>query len=131
MASHPALKTGQCVVMDGHNLSAKHVIHTVGPRVRGGRVTSQDESDLAAAVSAVLSAAAGAGAVSIAIPCISTGIFGFPVQSACDIIVRVCREYCACSQDTSLRSILLIDIDQSKVDALRQEEGSLRVNWQP
>ncbi|GIQ86398.1 hypothetical protein KIPB_008247, partial [Kipferlia bialata] len=113
------LGNGQCVLMSGHDLPAKYVLHTVGPRVMD-RPTPKDERDLAAAVRNSLAIASNAHVTSIAIPCISTGIFGFPVRLACSIIVRACREYCQGVGKTSLRSIVLMDMDQGKVDVLRQ-----------
>jgi O-acetyl-ADP-ribose deacetylase len=78
---HPdGLPTGEAVATPGGRLPARWVIHTVGPvwGSHGGR-----ESDLLAscyARSLALAAAQGLG--TIAFPAISTGIFGFPRETA-------------------------------------------------
>ncbi|GIQ89422.1 hypothetical protein KIPB_011887, partial [Kipferlia bialata] len=113
--------TGQCVLMDAHNLQPiRFVVHTVGPSVRGS-VTPQDERHLSSAVSSSLYAAAEEGAASIAIPCISTGIFGFPVDKACSLIVGACTKFAASPPPgNTLRSIVLIDISTDRVQTLKQ-----------
>jgi O-acetyl-ADP-ribose deacetylase (regulator of RNase III) len=67
----------------GFRLAARHVIHAVGPIWSGG---DRGEDDLLASCYArSLELAGGAGFVSIAFPCISTGIFGFPKERAARI----------------------------------------------
>ena len=78
--------TGQAKITRGHNLPAKHVIHTVGPVWRGGG-HGEDEL-LASCYRASLALAAKHGLKSIAFPSISTGVYGFPIERAARIALR-------------------------------------------
>ncbi len=81
--------TGEARITGGHRLSARHVIHTVGPVWSGG---DADEDDLlAACYRNSLSLAAAHGLVSIAFPAISTGVYRFPADRAAAIAVREIR----------------------------------------
>jgi len=77
-------KTGKAKITRGYNLPAKHVIHTVGPvylRETSGRSARLLEecyrNCLLLAIENNLK--------SIAFPCISTGIFGYPIEDAATI----------------------------------------------
>jgi len=81
--------TGQARITPGFNLPARHIIHTVGPVWRGGR--SREPELLAACYRNSLQLAQEAGAASIAFPCISTGVYGYPAQAAAAIAVATVR----------------------------------------
>lgn len=77
--------TGEAKVTGGYRLSARWVIHTVGPVWRGG---DDGEADLlASCYRRSLEEAERVGADSIAFPGISTGIYGFPIDPAAEIAV--------------------------------------------
>lgn len=81
---------GQAKVTKGYRLSALYVIHTVGPVWRGG---GQGEAlTLASCYRNSLARAEERGVRTIAFPCISTGIYGFPADQAARIAVETCRE---------------------------------------
>lgn len=82
--------TGEARITPGFRLRARHVIHAVGPVWHGG--AAGEAEALAAAYRACLRLAAEHGLRSIAFPAISTGIYGYPLQPATDIAVRVVRE---------------------------------------
>lgn len=77
--------TGEARITGGHDLPARHVIHTVGPVWHGGD-RGEDEL-LAACYRNSLDLAEDNGLSSIAFPAISTGIFGYPLERATDIAV--------------------------------------------
>lgn len=83
--------TGTATVTGGYHLPAAHVIHTVGPIVQG-EPTSEHEALLASSYQSCLLAAEDLRATSIALCCISTGIFGYPKAEAATIAVRTVRE---------------------------------------
>jgi O-acetyl-ADP-ribose deacetylase (regulator of RNase III) len=72
---------GTAVMTAAGNLKARWVIHAVGPRMGEG----DEDKKLAAAVRAALALADRRGIKSIALPAISTGNFGFPVDRAARI----------------------------------------------
>ena len=83
-------KTGDAKLTRGYRLPAKFVIHAVGPVWHGG--AGGEAARLASCYRRSLEVAAGAGIRSIAFPGISTGIYGYPVESAAGIAVRAVRE---------------------------------------
>lgn len=80
---------GDAVVTGAGNLAAKWVIHAVGPL---GSDPDRDRK-LASACRAALARAAEIGAASIALPAISTGVFGFPIEDAAKILVETARDF--------------------------------------
>lgn len=77
--------TGDAKITGGFRLPARFVIHAVGPVWNGG--TRGEPALLASCYRRSLELACGAGARSVAFPCISTGVYGYPVESAARIAV--------------------------------------------
>jgi len=78
--------TGQAKVTAGYNLSAKHVIHTVGPVWHGG---ARGEDDLlASCYRTSLALAEQHDCRTVAFPSVSTGAYGFPIERASRIALR-------------------------------------------
>jgi len=98
---------GEAKLTRGHQLPAKFVIHTVGPVWQGGR-RDEDET-LARCYRNVLRLAAVHGFASVAIPAISTGAYGFPLDRAAAIAVREVHEFLA--KDSFVQRILLVCYD--------------------
>jgi O-acetyl-ADP-ribose deacetylase (regulator of RNase III) len=83
--------TGQARLTRGYRLPAKFVIHTVGPIWHGG---NQNEAELlASCYRKSLSIAAAQQMTSIAFPCISTGVYGYPPEQACKVAIAAVRDY--------------------------------------
>ena len=78
-------ETGAAKVTPGYRLSAKHIIHAVGPVWQGGG--AGEEELLASCYRTALNLAAAHGLSSIAFPAISTGIFDYPPDRAARIAV--------------------------------------------
>ena len=83
--------TGEARITPGFKLPAKFVIHTVGPVYRDGQHGEPEK--LAACYRNALALAAENGCKSIAFPCISTGVYGYPIEAAAKIAVREVREF--------------------------------------
>jgi len=75
---------GEARITGGYNLTARHVIHTVGPVYSG---TAQDKRLLAACYQNSLKLAVEYGLTSISFPAISCGVYGYPITEACRIAV--------------------------------------------
>lgn len=84
-------KTGQAKITAGYQLPAKQVIHTVGPVWRGGGYGEPDL--LASCYRNSLDLALENGVRTIAFPCISTGIYGYPIELAAHTAVDTCQAY--------------------------------------
>jgi O-acetyl-ADP-ribose deacetylase (regulator of RNase III) len=81
---------GAAVVTDGFDLAARFIIHTVGPVWRGG--LHDEATTLASCYRSVLAAAGEIGARSVAIPAISTGVYGYPPELAAAVAVSTVTE---------------------------------------
>jgi O-acetyl-ADP-ribose deacetylase (regulator of RNase III) len=81
--------TGDAKPTTGGRLPARWVIHTVGPVWRGG---GEGEAELLASCHRrSLEVARELGARTVAFPAISTGVYGYPVESAADVAVAAVR----------------------------------------
>jgi O-acetyl-ADP-ribose deacetylase (regulator of RNase III) len=83
--------TGEARITPGFDLPARWVVHTVGP-VWGAQPDSDSHHLLASCYRACLRLAAGVGARSIAFPCVSTGVYGYPPDRAARVAVETVRE---------------------------------------
>jgi O-acetyl-ADP-ribose deacetylase (regulator of RNase III) len=79
-------ETGDARITGGHGLAAAHVIHTVGPVYKGGG--HGEAGLLASTYRRSLEIAREHGLESIAFPCISTGVFGYPAEEAASIALE-------------------------------------------
>lgn len=96
----------------GGLLPAKYVIHTVGPVWGDG----DEDHKLESAVTGSLRVAEELKCSSIALPAISTGIFGFPKERAAGLIFAAMEKYFAVNSSSGLKTIKLVLYDQSTVD---------------
>ena len=94
--------TGEARITAGYRLAAKHIIHTVGPVWRGG--SSGEPELLASCYRNSLALAAEHGIETIAFPCISTGIYGYPSSAAADIAVATTRS-CLAGNKSGIREV--------------------------
>lgn len=92
--------TGEARITPGFRLPAKAVIHTVGPVYRDGGHGEPER--LAACYRNSLTLAAENGLRSVAFPCISTGVYGYPIREAAEIAVREVRDFLAGHPDMSV-----------------------------
>lgn len=78
--------TGDARITAGYRLPARHVIHAVGPRWRGG--DKGEPEALASCYRRALELAAEHGLRTVAFPAISQGIYGYPPEQATAVAVR-------------------------------------------
>lgn len=100
----------------GGRLPSKYVIHAVGPVWGDGN----EDDKLTAAVTGSLRLADELKCSSLALPAISTGIFGFPKDRAARIIFSAIENYLAESSSSGLKTIRLVLYDQPTVDVFVQ-----------
>ncbi len=81
--------TGDAKRTRGFRLRARHVVHAVGPIWYGG--ASHEPQLLAACYRRAIELAAEVHATSIAFPCISTGVYGYPKDRAAPIAIAAVR----------------------------------------
>ncbi|MDQ6885997.1 MAG: macro domain-containing protein [Gemmatimonadota bacterium] len=86
------VRSGSAVLTAGFRLSARYVVHAVGPIWKDGH--SGEPEELERAYEASFRVAWATGVVrTIAFPAISTGLYGYPKQEAAAIAVRVMRRH--------------------------------------
>ncbi len=85
-------QTGEAKITKGYNLSAKHVIHTVGP-IYSRESKERNEMLLRACYENSLKVAMQHGLKSISFPAISTGIFGYPIEEAAKIAITTIMNF--------------------------------------
>jgi O-acetyl-ADP-ribose deacetylase (regulator of RNase III) len=108
--------TGEARRTRGHRLSARHIIHTVGPIWRNG--TANEAELLASCYRSRLALAFEVSAQTIAFPCISTGVYGYPKMDACIIAVRTVRDWLA--QHDVPREVLFCCFSDSDAQLYRE-----------
>ena len=99
--------TGEAKATGAYGLPARHVIHTVGPVWQGGRM--QEAEALAACHQNAISLAAELGCRTVAIPAISTGAFGYPLEEAARVAVAATRDALAVQDVVERVSFVLFD----------------------
>ncbi len=97
--------TGDAVATPGFDLPARSVIHTVGPVYVGGDFGEAEQ--LASCYRRVLDVANEIGARTVAIPAISTGIYGYPADEAARIAVGTL----VASDSRSVDEVILVAFD--------------------
>ena len=80
---------GTAVMTGAGHLRAKQVIHAVGPQMGDG----DEDKKLASAIRAALALADRRGMKSIALPAISTGVFGFPIERAARVMLTEIQRF--------------------------------------
>ncbi|XP_051800003.1 protein mono-ADP-ribosyltransferase PARP14-like [Acanthochromis polyacanthus] len=111
------IQTGNVVVTTGGNLKCKKLLHAVGPV--GGKAGGKERELLEQTVQKALNLSEMMEFQSIAIPCISSGVFGVPVTVCCEAIVTAVRKF-GSQGGRSLSKIILIDKRAEVVRAMKE-----------
>lgn len=106
---------GQAVMTVAGELPAKHVIHAVGPRMGEG----DEDRKLSMAVRSALAVADRNGLKSIALPAISTGSFGFPMDRAARIMLTEIHRYL--QGGTKIERVVVALFDEDAFQTFRRE----------
>jgi O-acetyl-ADP-ribose deacetylase len=108
---------GGCAVGDAkltsaYNLPAKNIIHTVGPRWATGEKGEREL--LASCYRRCVEIAERVRATSIAFPCISTGVYRFPVEIAAAIATKTVSG--CISESSSLKRVIFCCFSEADLD---------------
>lgn len=114
VAASGPFAVGDAVATGGHGLRVPVVVHAIGPRY--GVDVPSDEL-LAAAHRRAIEVADERGCTAVAMPAISTGIFGYPVDEAAPIALRAVGE--ALARCTSVEHVTFVLWDDATMDAYR------------
>ncbi|MBQ3668894.1 MAG: protein-ADP-ribose hydrolase [Clostridia bacterium] len=95
--------TGQAKITPAYNLPSSYIMHTVGPVV-GYQLKPGHEEQLASCYTACLRLTDKNALKSVAFPCISTGVFGYPKEQAAATAVKAVSGYLA--GDTQIEKVI-------------------------
>ena len=116
------LPTGKAVITTGGNLTARFVIHTVGPIWHG---SNKGEPELlASAYQESLKVAAENSLTSISFPSISTGAYGYPVAEAARIAIEAVVSFLK-QQNTSIKEIVFVLFDSAPFESYSSVLGKI------
>ena len=96
--------TGDAKITPGFSLPARHVIHTVGPVWTGG--DRSEQALLASCYRRSLELACERRLRSVAFPCISTGVYGYPKRDAARLAVATVGGFIENGYAAALREIV-------------------------
>ncbi|PVD29528.1 hypothetical protein C0Q70_08779 [Pomacea canaliculata] len=113
------LSEGDVLVSGPGKLPCKAIIHAVGPRYKGGN--TGEEKCLRNTVKHT----------SIAIPAISSGIFGYPVKEATRVIVQAVKLFFETNRDSSITDVQLTDILTDTVQEFQKALEAPISNYTP
>jgi O-acetyl-ADP-ribose deacetylase (regulator of RNase III) len=108
---------GQADITGAGTLPAKFVIHAVGPRMGEG----DEEKKLESAVRSSLDIADVKKLQSIAMPAISSGIFGFPKEKCAKILVNESKKYLQGNPISSIEVIEFCVFDEQTAQFFKKE----------
>ncbi len=109
------IEVGQAVITTGGQLKAKHVIHAAGM----GQDLRTDEAKIRAATYNSLRLAEENGLESIAFPAIGTGVGGFPMDKAAEIMIDEARKFLA--RAVHLKKIVFVLFDDYSYCIFQEE----------
>ena len=111
---HGKLRPGEVFVSHPGRLQCNSIAHALGVRWSGG--TNGEKDVLQSAVTVCLQEASRRKYKSIAIPALSTGMYGFPLTEACTTIVEAVNLFLTQTQG-SLQDVYVCDIVTGTVQA--------------
>lgn len=118
--------TGHAVYTSGGHLKAAYVIHAVGPRYKDGN--SGEAEKLSSAVKTALDIADKKKLKSIALPAISSGIFGYPMEPCAEVITKAITEYLSANAETNLEKVVICLFDDEAYTAFEKQLKNIPVS---
>jgi O-acetyl-ADP-ribose deacetylase len=121
--AHGPVRHAEPAWTTGGRLPCRYVIHAVGPVWNGSKGESRggiEDAQLDAAVMGSLRVADGLGLKSISLPAISTGVFGFPIERAADIILKAIRTYFETKSLSGIKTVRMVLYNSSSLSAFQK-----------
>lgn len=104
-------EVGDAVITPGFNLKAKYIIHTVGPFYSKFH-PEQNEALLTDCYNNSLDLARDNDIHSIAFPCISSGLYGYPIEESSEIAFRTVKKWLDDNDDYDMEVTLVCYTDK-------------------
>ena len=109
-----SIESGNAVITGGGRLTARHVIHAVGPRMGEG----DEDRKLKDATGNSLKVADDNSLKSLAFPAISTGIFGYPLDRCAAVMLMTTKEYLM--GETGIEKVVFCLFDSLALDTFEK-----------
>ncbi|KAK7799479.1 hypothetical protein U0070_008651 [Myodes glareolus] len=106
-------ETGKAKITCGYRLPAKYVIHTVGP-IAVGQPSASQAAELRSCYLSSLDLLLEHRLRSVAFPCISTGVFGYPNEAAAEVVLAALREWLEQHKDKVDRLIICVFLEKDE-----------------
>jgi O-acetyl-ADP-ribose deacetylase (regulator of RNase III) len=113
--------TGDAKITKGYRLPAGHVIHTVGPVWHGG--TKGEPELLASCYRRSFEVAHASSLKSIAFPAISAGVYGYPMEKACEVAMTEAKE--ALEKYPELEKVIFVPFSAEALRIYRETSGKI------
>jgi O-acetyl-ADP-ribose deacetylase (regulator of RNase III) len=113
-------QTGEAKITKGYRLPARHVIHTVGPIY--GTEYGREPELLASCYRNSLELAGRHNIRTIALPSISTGVYGYPIREAARVVHKTIVDYLRLEH--SFKEIMFVLHSPADFDVYREEFSS-------
>jgi O-acetyl-ADP-ribose deacetylase len=117
--------TGDAKITPGFKLSAKYIIHAVGPVWNNG--TGNEEKELASCYQRSLELAIENNIKTIAFPCISTGAYRFPFDKAAEIALITVSKFL--ETNDSISNVILVVFDENDFKKYMRVYQKLNLSW--
>lgn len=111
---------GSAVITTAGNLPSRYVIHTVGPRMGEGN----EDAKLEKAIESALTLADEKRCVTLSIPAVSSGIFGYPKNRCAEKMRSVILRYFQQNPQSTLQEIRFCNYDENTCQIFLQEFSS-------
>ena len=112
---------GGVYVSTSGRLPCKKVIHAVGPVWKGGH--SNEENYLYDAVYETMLAAVQYGLSSVALPALSSGVFGYPIEKSTKVIITALKDFLEANKQSCVKKVSLLDPTEHVVRAFHTSLG--------
>jgi O-acetyl-ADP-ribose deacetylase (regulator of RNase III) len=113
------IESGRAEMTSAGKLKAKHIIHVICPMWAGGEY--EEEIKLKEGMLSGLALAVENKLTSIAIPSVSSGVFGFPRDASAHLIVVTCVEFINSCPDNTITSIKFVNHDSNTSQVYTKE----------
>jgi O-acetyl-ADP-ribose deacetylase (regulator of RNase III) len=100
------MKEGEAAITPGFRLSAKYIIHAVGPIYQDGHHNEREL--LYSAYQSALKLAVQYDCRSVGFPLISAGIYGYPVDEAWTVATEACSDFIRSHPETDIKIIFAV-----------------------
>lgn len=123
VAKNGPVKTGEVAVTGPGNLPCKIVIHTVGPVWEGGQ--KDEDNSLHNALYNSLTECHTRQLASVAVPAISSGIFGFPKTRCAKVLFSAALEFFRAEPKSSVNLVRFTNFDKATVEVFKEAATGL------